>query len=357
MDSLWDVPHVTFKGMVLLLIAVATAFAFGIIEYAFRPFKPPPSRVCGVGDGPPITSPRIKLGDGRHLSYRETGVSIEESKHKVIIIHGFDSSKDLELPISQELIEEFKIYILQYDRAGYGESDPYPSRSVKTEAYDVQELADKLHVGPKFHVIGLSLGCYAVYSCIKYIPHRLAGASLVVPVVNYWWKRVPGDLLREGFRLYNLQDRWAYRVSHYVPWLFHWWTKQQWLTRSCMMAGNTYMLTPADLKFLEIWSENPIPHKEKIRQQGEYESVHRDVMVAYGKWEFDPTELDDPFPSKEGSVHLWQGLDDKISPLCVNRYISRKLPWVKLHEVPRGGHLMVYDQEICQAVLRMLLVG
>ena len=71
-----------------------------------------------------------------------------------------------------ELIEDLGIYFLSYDRAGYGESDPYPSRSIKSEAYDIQELADKLQIGPRFYVIGISLGACAVYGCLKYIPHR-----------------------------------------------------------------------------------------------------------------------------------------------------------------------------------------
>lgn len=73
---------------------------------------------------------------------------------------------------SQDLVEELGICFLFFDRAGYGESDPHPSRTVKSEAYDIQELADKLNIGPKFYVIGLSVGAYSVYSCLKYIPHR-----------------------------------------------------------------------------------------------------------------------------------------------------------------------------------------
>ena len=72
----------------------------------------------------------------------------------------------------QEVIEELKIYFLHFDRAGYGESDPYPSRSVKSEAFDIQELADKLNIGSKFYVLGISMGAYPVWSCLKYIPHR-----------------------------------------------------------------------------------------------------------------------------------------------------------------------------------------
>ncbi|CAL0322730.1 unnamed protein product [Lupinus luteus] len=62
----------------------------------------------------------------------------------MIVIHVFHSSKDINLPLSQELVEELGIYFLLFDRAGYGQSDPHPSRSMKSEAYDIQELADKM---------------------------------------------------------------------------------------------------------------------------------------------------------------------------------------------------------------------
>ena len=64
------------------------------------------------------------------------------------------------------------MYLLSYDRAGYGESDPNPKRSVKSEAFDMQELADQLEIGPRFYVIGISMGAYAAWSCLKHIPHR-----------------------------------------------------------------------------------------------------------------------------------------------------------------------------------------
>lgn len=72
----------------------------------------------------------------------------------------------------QEVMDELGVCILTFDRAGYGESDPNPKRSVKSEAFDIQELADQLHLGSKFYLIGVSLGTYAVWACLKYIPHR-----------------------------------------------------------------------------------------------------------------------------------------------------------------------------------------
>ncbi|XXG65011.1 hypothetical protein AAC387_Pa05g2819 [Persea americana] len=83
-------------------------------------------------------------------------------------------SADCTLFLFQELGVELGLYLLSHDRAGYGESDPNPKRSVKSEALDIQELADQLEIGPRFYVIGISMEAYAAWRCLKHIPHSFA---------------------------------------------------------------------------------------------------------------------------------------------------------------------------------------
>ncbi|XP_015872325.1 uncharacterized protein LOC107409402 [Ziziphus jujuba] len=342
----------------MILVSIAVASAVGFIGWAYQALlKPPPLKTCGSPNGPPVTSPRVKLSDGRHLAYRESGVPKDEAKYKIIVIHGFNSSKDLSLPILQELIDELRIYLLFFDRAGYGESDPYPSRSVKSEAFDIQELADKLQIGSKFYLIGLSMGAYPVWSCLKYIPHRLSGAALVAPFVNYWWSCFPVPLAREALGRLPKPDQWTFWVSHCTPWLVYWWMTQKWFPSLSITAGSMAIFTDKDIEILKTLSETPTIGEEKIAQQGVHESLHRDLIVGYGKWEFDPLDIVNPFPENGGSVHIWQGYDDKIVPRKLNCYISEKLPWIHYHEVPNGGHFIFFDSNHCEAFLRALLVG
>lgn len=84
-----------------MIVPVAIALTVGLLGWAYQALKPPPPKICGSPGGPPVTSPRVKLSDGRHLAYRECGVPKEEAKHKIIVVHGFDSSKDLSLPFAQ----------------------------------------------------------------------------------------------------------------------------------------------------------------------------------------------------------------------------------------------------------------
>ncbi|MCL7027875.1 hypothetical protein MKW94_024352, partial [Papaver nudicaule] len=71
-----------------------------------------------------------------------------------------------------ELAEERGIYMVSFDRAGYGESDPNPKRTEKSTALDIEQLADQLGLSSKFYVIGFSMGGQATWGCLKYIPHR-----------------------------------------------------------------------------------------------------------------------------------------------------------------------------------------
>lgn len=50
---------------------------------------------------PPVTCSRIKLRDGRVLAYTERGVPKNRSNYKIIIVHGFGSSKEMSFPVSR----------------------------------------------------------------------------------------------------------------------------------------------------------------------------------------------------------------------------------------------------------------
>lgn len=79
-----------FSG--ILRTALAVLFV-GFLAWAYQAIQPPPPKICGSPDGPPITAPRIKLRDGRNLAYKEHGVPKDAAKYKIIFVHGFDSCR------------------------------------------------------------------------------------------------------------------------------------------------------------------------------------------------------------------------------------------------------------------------
>ena len=91
------------------------------------------------------------------------------------------------------------------------------------------------------------------------------------------------------------------------------------------------------------------------RLQVEFESVHRDLNIWFGKWNFDPMDIENPFPNKEGSVHIWMGDQDLIVMVTLQRYIAQQLGWIKYHEVTGGGHLFAFTSNVSDAILKELL--
>lgn len=86
--------------------------------------------------------------------------------------------------------------------------------------------------------------------------------------------------------------------------------------------------------------------------------MHRDLMVGFGHWDFDPMNLDDPFPGGQGSVHVWHGVDDGLVPVILQQYIAQRLPWVQYHEVQDAGHLFALaDSNAKDAILSTLLAA
>ncbi|MED6206723.1 hypothetical protein PIB30_029579 [Stylosanthes scabra] len=330
----------------------------GFLAWAYQVTRPPPPKICGTADGPPVTASRIKLRDGRHLAYEEHGVPKDAAKYKFIYIHGFDSCRHdavVAKKLSPDVIEGLGIYMVSFDRPGYGESDPDPNRTIKSIALDIEELADQLGLGSKFYVVGFSMGGQVVWKCLKYIPHRLAGAVLLAPVVNYWWHGLPGNLTNEAYYRQLLQDQWTLRVAHYAPWLTYWWNTQKWFPGLSLIYNGSSVLSRQDKELVSTILPTRKGHAAQVRQQGEYETLHRDLNIGFGKWEFSPLNLENPFPNNEGSVHLWHGEEDLMVPVAVQRYIAGKLPWIQYHELKESGHLFPHLDGMSDAIIKSLL--
>jgi pimeloyl-ACP methyl ester carboxylesterase len=99
------------------------------------------------------------------------------------------------------------------------------------------------------------------------------------------------------------------------------------------------------------------PQQAQVKQQGEFESIHRDLMVGFGSWEYTPLDLQNPFLNNQGSVHLWHGDEDKLVPIMLQRYIARKLSWIQYHELPGAGHLFPLAVGMNEAIIKALLLG
>lgn len=79
--------------MVFRKILVSLMGCLGISNQPTQLARPEISE--SSSDDPLIISPRIRLSDGRFLAYEERGVPKSKSSYRIIIVHGFGSSKDM----------------------------------------------------------------------------------------------------------------------------------------------------------------------------------------------------------------------------------------------------------------------
>eukprot|EP00253_Pinus_taeda_P009109 PITA_09109 len=283
----------------------------GFLAWAYKAIQPPPPIICGTPNGPPVTAPRIHLQDGRHLAYKESGVPKERAK------------------------------------------------SVRSAALAIEGLADQLDLGPKFYVIGISMGGYPTWGCLRYIPHRLAGVALLAPTINYRWPGFPANLSKKAYYQQPLQEQWALTVSYYTPWLTYWWMSQKWLPSSRLIQGTWKPLNRHDRELIIKFAASG-KSAERVKatlQQGVFESLHREMMIMFGKWDFDPMELSNPSPNNVVPVHIWQGDEDELVPASLQHYIAERLSWIHYHEIPEAGHLFVLMEGVPSRILRSLLFG
>nr|GMD86837.1 uncharacterized protein LOC109155128 [Ipomoea batatas]GMD89780.1 uncharacterized protein LOC109155128 [Ipomoea batatas] len=318
-------------GLLIVRVGIILAVLFvGFLAWAYQEIKPPPPKICGSPGGPPVTAPRIKLRDGRHLAYKEHGIPRDRAKYKIVFVHGFDCCRHdvaIAATLSPDVIESLGIYIVSIDRPGYGESDPNPNQTQKSLPYDIMELAD-----------------------------QLAGAALIAPVSNPWWPGFPANLSNQVFYNGPPRDQWTLLVSHYTPWLTYWWNTQNLFPASSAVAYEPSLFNSQDTQLITSYLAKRKEYQGQVRQQGEFESIHRDMIVGFGKWEFDPMDLENPFPGNEGWVDLWQGDEDGLIPLPMQRYIAQKLPWVRYHELPGAGHMFPYVGDMGNQIVKALLL-
>lgn len=79
---------------------------------------------------------------------------------------------------------------------------------------------------------------------------RLAGATLLAPVINYWWPGFPAELAKKGYEKQLMQDQWTLRVAHHLPWLTYWWNSQKWFPASSVTARHPASFSPADIEII-----------------------------------------------------------------------------------------------------------
>ncbi|KAG9144052.1 hypothetical protein Leryth_013928 [Lithospermum erythrorhizon] len=166
----------------------------------------------------PPSASRILLPDGRHLAYQEQGVSAEQARFSMIVLHSFLSSRLAGLPgIKASLLQEFGIRLVTYDLPGFGESDPHPNRNLQSSAVDLLHLSYAVNVADKFWVVGHSGASMHVWAALRYIPDRIAGAVMIAPLMNPYEPKFTKHESRRIWKKWTMRKKMMYSLARKFP--------------------------------------------------------------------------------------------------------------------------------------------
>jgi pimeloyl-ACP methyl ester carboxylesterase len=116
----------------------------------------------------------VRLADGRQLVYATWGPA---DGRPLVLHHGSPSSR-LQRVWPPTFVVDHDVFLVTYDRPGYGRSDPQPGRRVLDAAADVAALADHLGLDG-FAVMGSSGGGPHGLACAYALDERVSRTAVV----------------------------------------------------------------------------------------------------------------------------------------------------------------------------------
>jgi pimeloyl-ACP methyl ester carboxylesterase len=263
-----------------------------------------------------------RAADGRRLAVNLAG---DPSGEPVFYLHGTPGSRLGPRPDDSELADR-GVWLISFDRPGYGGSDRLQSRTVADVAQDAAAIADGLGL-KKFAVLGRSGGGPHALACAALLPHRVTRAAALVSLAPR-----DADTLDwlAGMGPSNVA---AYSLAASSP---------EALAISLIEAAKNIKADPRN-HIAVLTPEMPeadrrIVDDQAVRAQLEqnfYEAIREsaegwidDVLAFVRPWGFSVSDIGVP-------LYLWHGGQDVFSPAAHTRWLSKRISGA-LVDIPPG---------------------
>ncbi|KAJ8753962.1 hypothetical protein K2173_001860 [Erythroxylum novogranatense] len=317
---------------------------------------------------PPVAR-RVLLPDGRHVAYHEQGVAAESARYSMIGPHAFLSSRLAGIPgVKASLLEEFGVRLITYDLPGFGESDPHYKRDLNSSALDMLYLANALGVNGQFWVLGYSSGSMHSWAALKYIPEKIAGAAMFAPMVNPYDASMTKEEMRRTWAQWLARRKLMYFLARRFPKFLSSFYHRSFLSGNhgqidklmALSLGRKDKVLTDKAIFEEFWHRDV---EESVRQ-GSVKPFIEEAVLQVSNWGFSLADLrlqkkcqskgillwlksmysqaECELTGFPGPIHIWQGMDDQVTPPSITDYISRVLPDSILHNLPDEGHFSYF---------------
>ncbi|CAI9098070.1 OLC1v1034631C1 [Oldenlandia corymbosa var. corymbosa] len=332
----------------------------------------------------PPSAIRTLLPDGRYLAYHEFGVPANRARFSVVVPHSFLFSRlsgtqsvvyliillqFQGIPgVKMALLEEFGVRLVTYDRPGFGESDPDPGRNLSSSALDMLNLAEAIGIKDKFWILGHSDGAIHAWAALNFIPHKIAGAGMIAPMVNPYDSSMTKEEMSRAWEKWTRRRRWMYHLARRSHKLLNYFYSRKYLSGKHGQIDNWLSLSLGEKDtelirspvFEEFWRRNV----EESLRQGSMKPFIEEAALQVSDWGFSPNDLRvrEKCPSKSffqwldflsgpaectltgflGPIHIWQGTDDLVVSPSVTDFVGRTLPSASIHKLPDEGHFSYF---------------
>jgi pimeloyl-ACP methyl ester carboxylesterase len=273
----------------------------------------------------PVTTYETHLADGRRLAVNLSGNPLGEP---VFYLHGTPGSRVGPRPTDEELIK-CGVWLISFDRPGYGRSDRKQWRTVADVAWDVKAIADEFALD-EFAVLGRSGGGPHALACAALLPERVTRASALVSLAP---RGVRGLDWFEGMAESNVA---AYTIADKDPEALRALLMRATEEIKADPASHVAVLTPdmpeADRRIVadeSVRAELAQNFAEGLRHSAN--GWIDDVLAFSSPWGFDVSDIRVP-------VYLWHGGRDVFSPVAHTQWLAKRIPGALTEFPPDRAH-------------------
>lgn len=269
----------------------------------------------------------LVLQDGRILGFELFG---DRNGDPVFFFHGFPGSRSQAALVSAQA-QKGGMCLVAFDRPGFGESSPHPSRTIVGIVHDVLELANELGY-LRFGLVGVSCGAPYAMACAKELSSRVVHLGLLGGVGPMDIPAIRQDQL--------LPLKIMFSLARINRWLI-----------SPLLALDRMMLRSNPGKAVEALSKLLSAPDQKILKE------HPDLLDAFARGLVEAyrqgisgaaTEarlIALPHGFSLGDIEVptdvFQGGQDRHVPPEMGAYMSQHIPGAGYHMLEEEGHLSV----------------
>jgi pimeloyl-ACP methyl ester carboxylesterase len=225
--------------------------------------------------------------------------------------------------------------LIAYDRPGYGESSPYPGRTVADCAADVRTIGEAVGFD-RCAVWGFSGGGPHALACAALLDDLVAAvATIGSPApLGFEYMASRSDEARRDYDLF-LSDRDAWERENLEQ-------REQLLAVSFDDFAEDWSAGKSEGDRTELHGEFGVWLYRAVRAglaPGDEGWTSDDIAIFRSPWGCDPASISIP-------VKVWHGQDDQFVPIEHGRWLAEKIPGASAELRDGDGHLNVAANRI-----------